>query len=51
MIRAEARELAEAQSSRMTFGYLRAAINAGADTILLTSFNEGPDTTVVAPSS
>jgi hypothetical protein len=32
-------------------GYLRAATDAGADTILLTSFNEWPETTVVEPSS
>ena len=32
-------------------GYLRAAADAGADAILLTSFNEWPETTVVEPSS
>ena len=32
-------------------GYLRAATDAGADAILLTSFNEWPETTVVEPSS
>ena len=32
-------------------GYLRAAAEAGADAILLTSFNEWPETTVVEPSS
>lgn len=31
--------------------YLRAATDAGADAILLTSFNEWPETTVVEPSS
>jgi hypothetical protein len=31
--------------------YLRAATDAGADVVLLTSFNEWPDTTVVEPSS
>jgi hypothetical protein len=51
VIRAVARELAEAQSSRITPGYLRAAIDAGADAILLTSFNEWPETTVAEPSS
>ena len=32
-------------------GYLRAATDAAADVILLTSFNEWPETTVVEPSS
>lgn len=32
-------------------GYLRAATEAGTDVILLTSFNEWPETTVVEPSS
>jgi hypothetical protein len=32
-------------------GYLRAATNAGADAVLVTSFNEWPETTVVEPSS
>jgi len=32
-------------------GYLRAATDAGANAILLTSFNEWPETTVVEPSS
>ncbi len=32
-------------------GYLRAATEAGADVVLLTSFNEWPETTVVEPSS
>jgi hypothetical protein len=32
-------------------GYLRAATDAGADAVLLTSFNEWPETTVVEPSS
>ena len=32
-------------------GYLRAATDAGADAILVTSFNEWPETTVVEPSS
>ena len=32
-------------------GYLRAATEARADAILLTSFNEWPETTVVEPSS
>lgn len=32
-------------------GYLRAATEAGADAILVTSFNEWPETTVVEPSS
>jgi hypothetical protein len=32
-------------------GYLRAAADAGADAILVTSFNEWPETTVVEPSS
>ena len=32
-------------------GYLRAATEAGADVLLLTSFNEWPETTVVEPSS
>lgn len=32
-------------------GYLRAATDAGADVVLLTSFNEWPETTVVEPSS
>ena len=32
-------------------GYLRAATDAGADAILLTSFNEWPETTIVEPSS
>jgi hypothetical protein len=32
-------------------GYLRASAGAGADVILLTSFNEWPETTIVEPSS
>lgn len=32
-------------------GYLRMATDAGADVIMLTSFNEWPETTVVEPSS
>ena len=32
-------------------GYLRAAADAGADVVLLTSFNEWPETTVVEPSA
>ena len=32
-------------------GYLRAATDAGADAILVTSFNEWPETTIVEPSS
>ena len=32
-------------------GYLRVATDAGADAVLLTSFNEWPETTVVEPSS
>jgi hypothetical protein len=32
-------------------GYLRAATEARADVVLLTSFNEWPETTVVEPSS
>ena len=32
-------------------GYLRAATDAGADLVLLTSFNEWPETTIVEPSS
>jgi len=32
-------------------GYLRAATDAGADAVLLTSFNEWPETTIVEPSS
>ena len=32
-------------------GYLRAATDAGADAVLVTSFNEWPETTVVEPSS
>lgn len=32
-------------------GYLRAATEAGADVILLTSFNEWPETTIIEPSS
>ena len=32
-------------------GYLRAATEAGADVVLLTSFNEWPETTIVEPSS
>ncbi len=32
-------------------GYLRLATDAGADAIMLTSFNEWPETTVVEPSS
>lgn len=32
-------------------GYLRAASEAGADAILVTSFNEWPETTIVEPSS
>ena len=32
-------------------GYLGAITDAGADAILLTSFNEWPETTVVEPSS
>ena len=32
-------------------GYLRAATDAGADIVLLTSFNEWPETTIVEPSS
>lgn len=32
-------------------GYLNAATNAGADVVLLTSFNEWPETTIVEPSS
>jgi hypothetical protein len=32
-------------------GYLRLATDAGADAIMLTSFNEWPETTVVVPSS
>lgn len=32
-------------------GYLRAASDAGADAVLVTSFNEWPETTVVEPSS
>lgn len=32
-------------------GYLRAATDAGADAIVVTSFNEWPETTVVEPSS
>jgi len=32
-------------------GYLRAATDAGADAILLTSFNEWPETTIIEPSS
>jgi hypothetical protein len=51
VIRSVAREFTEAQSSRITPGYLGAAIDAGADAILLTSFNEWPGTTVVEPSS
>ena len=32
-------------------GYLRAATGADADVVLLTSFNEWPETTIVEPSS
>jgi hypothetical protein len=32
-------------------GYLRAATDAGADIVLVTSFNEWPETTIVEPSS
>ena len=39
------------ENDRTLRGYLRAATDAGADAVLLTSFNEWPETTVVEPSS